>query len=517
MGLREPRLAIILGAASLAVVLLNAVVLPVLWRLVTFCIGLVAMFLCGREWGGTGAPEPATADPRVQALDELGIDAVYPGGPPQTQRVGGRLGEADSIRMLAVTGERALANLRAILVERLTRGCHITVLLATAGSDLAREAAKIQTLAGIPVDPDGIDKNIGLAESKLLACLAEAANSLSPSESHRLGRISLGHFNTQYRESMILCDRDWVWWTPPFDPARSDERPCFLAQGESGRFRQLCDRHFRAVKGMCDVKELQLPAGPQDTSPTPSAPSEDEPWTAIRQKRTPVEQGWAQPAVGVYAKGGSSQPELDTSCTDWLLGVLEDKGTKIHNDHELVAWLKDSKRGVCVLAFAALAGDQPMGPAAQDALSAFVERGGGLVATHDAISSADHETLRKILGAKKPPGPSRSVERVHRCDEAVATTRFSPARPLLDDIPHEFPIVDQFLPIPPEGFYGARLLSIREGPGMGYAAGWAQLYVGQGRTVYLALGHEAQTYEKRVIRRFLGNAILWAGRLGGDD
>jgi len=183
---------------------------------------------------------------------------VYSTTTAEIGQVNQRIGDARQIRVLAATAEMLFRNVRAALVKAIAQGCCVTVLLATAKSELVRDLDQMEIAAGRPPDARPVHKGITEARHLLLDFLREAATQLPGDQRHRLGQIFVGHFRTQFRGSMLLCDDDWVRWTPHFPPARGDQRPSFLAEGESSRLRQLCDRHFTAVKQVSNPSELGL-------------------------------------------------------------------------------------------------------------------------------------------------------------------------------------------------------------------------------------------------------------------
>ena len=93
----------------------------------------------------------------------------------------------------------------------------------------------------------------GIARFSLIR---DVSQDLPERSKHKMGDIKLGQFNSQYRETMIICDENWVWWTPHLNPARGKDRPTFVAEGENSKFVRLCINHFEAVKRMCNIKNL---------------------------------------------------------------------------------------------------------------------------------------------------------------------------------------------------------------------------------------------------------------------
>lgn len=199
-------------------------------------------------------------DKRRKVLDHLGVTRVYGTAKEDDSHLTHRLETAKKIRILAINAEMLLRNLPMAFKNALQSGTKFEVLISLPNSEFVHELEKMRK-DGSRGQGRSIEQDIRETEPALLSLLKEAMEDLPLSDHHRLGSISLGHFNTQYRESMIICNDDWVWWTPHLHPARAAQRPTFVFQGQEATFTRMCIKHFEAVKKMVSMKVLTLSIG----------------------------------------------------------------------------------------------------------------------------------------------------------------------------------------------------------------------------------------------------------------
>ena len=190
-------------------------------------------------------------------MDSLGITRVYTTATEDNNYFIENVSKARKIRILAINIEMLLRNMSLPFKTALKNRTEIEVLVANPESELVQEMEKMELTDGRP-SGRSIQQCIREVEPQLINILRESFNEL-PSQDHaRIGKIMIGYFNTQYRESIIICNDDWVWWTPHFNPARGNQRPTFVAEGQESQFVRLCIQHFDAVKYMCNLKELSV-------------------------------------------------------------------------------------------------------------------------------------------------------------------------------------------------------------------------------------------------------------------
>lgn len=194
-------------------------------------------------------------DKREQVLDELGVIRVYATVGEDDSYLSQRLERAKKIRILAMNAEMLLRNLPIPLKNALKSSTNLEVLISLPDSELVHEMEQMEKDDGRGPGRS-IEQCIRHTKPELLSLIRESRAELPPRDHHRLGSVCLGHFNTQYRETMIICDDAWVWWTPHLNPARGAERPTFVFQGQEAKLTRLCIRHFEAVKRMVTIEDL---------------------------------------------------------------------------------------------------------------------------------------------------------------------------------------------------------------------------------------------------------------------
>ena len=152
-----------------------------------------------------------------------------------------------------------------------------------------------------------------------------------------------------------------------------------------------------------------------------------------------------------------------------------------------------------------------LGPEQEAALRAFVEGGGGWVGVHSASDTEyDWPWYGRLVGSYFGSHP--------RVQEATITVVAEHAA--TQDLPSPWTRTDEWYSFRarPEGVTVLLRLdeSTYQGGSMGddHPIAWSHT-VGQGRAVYTALGHTAESYAEPEFRAHLGGAVGWAARLDG--
>lgn len=146
-----------------------------------------------------------------------------------------------------------------------------------------------------------------------------------------------------------------------------------------------------------------------------------------------------------------------------------------------------------------------MTPAQEAAIVEFVERGGGLLALHNAIGLYPEggPYVRLVGGTFQGHGPL----------ERFRVTVVDPSHPVTRGVA-EFEVADeQHTPVPDRKQVHL-LLQSQSAEGTTGAAGWVR-QAGRGRVCYLANGHTREALEHPQFQKLLRNAARWC--LGKDD
>ena len=191
-----------------------------------------------------------------------------------------------------------------------------------------------------------------------------------------------------------------------------------------------------------------------------------------------------------------------------LREIGADRGFAVDATDDSLAFTDDGLAGYGAVVFLSTTGDV-LGPGGEAALRTFVEGGGGFVGVHAAADTEyDWPWYRTLVGAYFDNHPPTQQATVVVADAGHAATQDLPARWVRTDEWYAFDARPQ----------GVRVLlrldeSTYEGGTMGddHPIAWAHT-VGQGRSVYTAMGHTAESYAEPLFRGHLAGAVCWAAR-----
>jgi Domain of unknown function (DUF4062) len=172
----------------------------------------------------------------------LGIGVISPDGQASvTMR--NRIASAKAIAIMSTSAARLIEIQKPYLVEALTKGCQIRVLVPEIGGRFVRDVEESERRTE---EHDSISDEIRIVRRRLFETVMEAAESSTIlSGRSLLGKVQIGHFSTHLRSTMVLCDDTWGWLTITLPPARAPETPSFELNntGRSPLLRT-CVRHF---------------------------------------------------------------------------------------------------------------------------------------------------------------------------------------------------------------------------------------------------------------------------------
>lgn len=172
-----------------------------------------------------------------------------------------RLRQARTIKILVLSGPVLIRQFKDEVVAALKNRAYVKVLLGTSGSDFVKdvELAEAATRAG------QINHELEQVEKLLIEYLTDATSG-DPGGLH--GKIEIGHFQTQFRSSLIICDDNWCKLTLSLAPKRAVQTPAMELKHCSGGLLIDCVQHFDRIWQLSQkngfVREIQ----PMSSTPT---------------------------------------------------------------------------------------------------------------------------------------------------------------------------------------------------------------------------------------------------------
>ncbi|MBI3852694.1 MAG: hypothetical protein HY298_20765 [Verrucomicrobia bacterium] len=148
----------------------------------------------------------------------LGISGVSEAGLSRAEL---RFGTAKEIRILAFTALGLIRSSQQVLATAVSAGATIRVILADPKSRIFESSARMTFRESYPRSPSNAIKE---TESRLKQIVPRSG---ARSSSGRSGCIYLGHFDSEFRCFLTICDDSWGWLTLHLPPKDSIATPSF--------------------------------------------------------------------------------------------------------------------------------------------------------------------------------------------------------------------------------------------------------------------------------------------------
>ena len=247
---------------------------------------------------------------------------------------------------------------------------------------------------------------------------------------------------------------------------------------------------------------VALAAGPgcAESAPTTQGPDED---------RHPVRDGVSQ-RVLVFTRTEGFRHDAIPAAVGALREIAAVRGLDVRATEDPAAFHPDSLADVAAVVFLLTSGDVLDGPA-ERALQTYVEGGGGWLGVHSAADTEyDWAWYGELVGAYFDSHPEVQQTALDVAAADHPATRGLPGRWTRTDEWYNFRAapsgVTVLLRLDESSYRGGTM-------GPDHPAAWAHA-VGQGRALYTALGHTAESYAEPLFRAHLDGALCWAARLG---
>ena len=126
-----------------------------------------------------------------------------------------QMANAKNIRIMAVSGNAVIKSRKSEIISALrNQKAFIRILLAQPNSQFVSDVESAESLHRM----GQISPEISGVEKLLHEYVAEAASGKGAEE---IGKVKIGHYSTQLRTSLILCDESWGWLTLNLAPKRA--------------------------------------------------------------------------------------------------------------------------------------------------------------------------------------------------------------------------------------------------------------------------------------------------------
>jgi hypothetical protein len=190
--------------------------------------------------------EPVDGEPLNEAAARVGIRRIsLDGGSGAVMAE--QLAAASTIRILSTSAVRLIEVHQRAITQALARGCELTLLLPEPDGDFIHDVEEIEATDLIRYSR--ISGEIAEVESRLRALLDQSlAERQNLADTALSPRVRVGHFSTQLRCTMVLCDDEWGWLTLTLPPLRTLETVAFeLVATETRSLLSACVTHFGAI------------------------------------------------------------------------------------------------------------------------------------------------------------------------------------------------------------------------------------------------------------------------------
>lgn len=179
-----------------------------------------------------------------------GIVSIYEDGELGTVLGKSHVASSQTVRIMQTSGIGLTKQLQPELIAALEHSnTKIHVLIAHADGDFIKEVELMEGLSRV----GNIVPEIRSVEGVLKECVDEARDKFN---GQGIGKIYLGHYNTHFRTSLLICDDQWCWMTLILPPKRAPLSVSFELGQSSSPLINDCIRHFDRVWDLVEKREI---------------------------------------------------------------------------------------------------------------------------------------------------------------------------------------------------------------------------------------------------------------------
>jgi len=172
----------------------------------------------------------------------------------------------EKLKIMIVSGPNMLKSLETTFVTLLTKNKEVEIIIGTLNSDFVEDIEICETCDTDKKQRKGnISKEINLAIDNLNMCIDKAIKIQKEENKNVIGKLSLRHFNTLLRSSIIIVNDEWAWLTlnlPPFKAL--DSLSIEFCKKDENSYLEDIIKHFDTVYKLstpcstlkeCEIKE----------------------------------------------------------------------------------------------------------------------------------------------------------------------------------------------------------------------------------------------------------------------
>lgn len=173
------------------------------------------------------------------SAEELGIREIHTRGHGSERQIHMMASARDSIRIMAVSAHTLLFMRKSEIVTALANGANLRLLIARPYSQFVLDVERVES----PARAGEISLEIASVKKLLSEYLADAVKKAAGA----VGTVTLAHYSTDLRCSMVLCGNNWGWLTINLPPCRAVETCSFELEGVPEGLLADAQKHFEQV------------------------------------------------------------------------------------------------------------------------------------------------------------------------------------------------------------------------------------------------------------------------------
>lgn len=186
-----------------------------------------------------GAPPEQLQRDLLTPCEDLGISRISDDG--QAGKIlSTKISSSRTVRIMSTSATRLLEIQKPYLMRCVAQGGDLRILVPMPEAEFLKDVDEVEGR-----NPEDSIANEVRQAPRRLDEIRELAEDRASRSGQQLGTLSLGHFSTHLRSTLVVCDELWGWLTVTLPPARAAETASFeLVGGSLNPLLDDCIRHF---------------------------------------------------------------------------------------------------------------------------------------------------------------------------------------------------------------------------------------------------------------------------------